>query len=449
VNRLFAVCGMMSIALLTTASSAFGAAKIERVVTPSGIEIWHVRDDTLPMVSMEIAFEGGAAQDPADKPGVANMVASLLDEGAGDLDAQAYQQRLEARAINISFSAHRDSLRGSLKALVEHREQAFDLLRLALNEPRFDADAVERIRIGILAGLRRRATNPSDIAGDRWYARAFPNHPYGRPERGTLDTVPQITVDDLRAYHRDTTARTNLKIATIGAIDATEIAALVEKTFAALPARPKLVPVPDVAPQGGGEQEVVHLDVPQTVITFGGAGLKRADPDFIPAFVLNHILGGGSFSSRLYREIREKRGLAYSVYSYLNPLDRAGLFMGGVSTRNDRAAESLNLILEQIRKIAESGPTADELAKAKSYLIGSYPLRFDTSGKIAGQLLEIQLENLGIDYIDRRNGLVEAVSREDVQRAAKRFLADARLLVTLVGRPDPLPVPAPVKAGRG
>jgi zinc protease len=240
-----------------------------------------------------------------------------------------------------------------------------------------------------------------------------------------------------------------LKIATIGAVEASEVATLVEKAFGSLPARAKLVPVPEIAPQGAGEQEIVQLDVPQTVITFGGVGLKRADPDFIPAFVLNHILGGGGFSSRLYREVREKRGLAYSVYSYLAPLDRAGLFMGGVSTRNDRAAESLSLILEQIRKIAESGPTAEELAKAKSYLIGSYPLRFDTSGKIAGQLLEIQVENLGIDYIDRRNGLVEAVTREDVRRAANRFLADARLLVTLVGRPNPLPAPAPAKAGRG
>jgi zinc protease len=449
VIRLFAVCALMTVALVSAASNAAAATKIERVLTPSGIEIWHVRDNTLPMVSAEFAFEGGSAQDPAEKPGVANMVASLLDEGAGDLDARAFQERLEERAISLSFSAQRDSLRGSLKTLFDHREQAFDLLRLAMNSPRFEAEAIERVRSGILAGLRRRTTNPSDIAGDRWFARAFPDHPYGRPTRGTLESVAQIGVGDLRDFHRNTIARANLKIATIGSIDAKEIAELVERAFAPLPPRPQLVPVPEIAPQGAGEQEVVQLDVPQTVIAFGGTGFKRADPDFIPAFVLNHILGGGSFSSRLYREVREKRGLAYSVYSYLAPYDRTGLFMGGVSTRNDRAAESLNIIREQIRKIAESGPTAEELVKAKSYLIGSFPLRFDTSSKIAGQLLEIQLENLGIDYIDRRNGLVQAVAAADVQRAAKRFLTDARLLVTLVGRPDPLPTPPPPPAGRG
>jgi zinc protease len=434
---------------LSAASSAVSAAKIERVVTPGGIEIWHVRDDMLPMVSVEFGFVGGSSQDPADKPGVAYLAASLLDEGAGDLNARAFQERLEERAISISFSAQRDSLRGSLKTLLEHRDQAFELLRLAVSDPRFDSTEVERIRATVLAGLRRRTTNPGDIAGDRWFARAFPNHPYGRPVQGTLDSVAAIGVDDLRAFHRNTVARSNLKVATIGAIDAQAIATLIDRVFAALPQNPQLVPVPEVVPQGGGEQEVVDLDVPQTVIAFGGVGLKRADPDFIPAYVLNHILGGGSFSSRLYREVREKRGLAYSVYSYLAPYDRAGLFMGGVSTRNDRAAESLAIILEQIRKIAESGPTAEELAKAKSYLIGSFPLRFDTSGKIAGQLLEIQLENLGIDYIDRRNGLIEAVTADDVRRAAARFLADARLLVTLVGRPNPVPHPVPAPAGRG
>lgn len=447
INRFLSAA--MTAAFVAAASTPAPAAKIERIVTPRGLEVWHVRDDTLPMVSMEFAFRGGSAQDPADKSGLATMTAALLDEGAGELDARAFQERLEERAIVLNFNAQRDSMRGSLKSLTEHRAEAVELLRLALSAPRFDADAIERVRAGMAAGIRRRATNPNEIAGDRWFARAFPNHPYGRPARGTLDSVVAIGADDLRAVHRRQFARSNLKIATIGAIAASEVATLVDKAFADLPERAELATVPDAVPQGGGERDVFQLDVPQTVITFGGLGLKRADPDFIPAFVLNHILGGGSFSSRLYREVREKRGLAYSVYSYLAPLDRTGLFIGGVSTRNDRAAESLAIILEQIRKLVEEGPSTEELAKAKSYLIGSYPLRFDNSGKIAGQLLEIQLENLGIDYIDRRNGLVEAVTVEDVRRAAARFLADSKLLVTLVGKPEPLPAPQPASAGRG
>lgn len=430
------VLATMSLALVSAAPDASRAAKIERIVTPAGIEAWLVRDDTLPMLSLQFGIKGGANQDPEDKPGVASFAASLLDEGAGDFDARVFHERLEARAINLGFSATRDTLRGSVRTLSENRDEAFELLRLALTAPRFDVEAVERVRAGTLAGLRRRSTSPGDIASERWLARAFPGHPYGRPVQGTLNSVPKIAAEDLKRYVGQVLARSTLKIAVVGAIDAAALAVLIDKAFGALPAEPKLAPIAEVAPEGLGSREVIDLDVPQTVIAFGGAGLKRSDPDFIPAFVLNHILGGGSFSSRLYREIREKRGLAYSVHSYLVPLDHAGLFMGSVSTRNDRAAESLAVITEEIRRIAAEGPTAEELEKAKSFLIGSYALRFDTSGKIAGQLLEIQLENLGIDYIDRRNGLVEAVAAEDVRRAAKRFLADDRLLVTLVGRPQ-------------
>jgi len=430
------VLATMSLALVSAAPDASRAAKIERIVTPAGIEAWLVRDDTLPMLSLQFGIKGGANQDPEDKPGVASFAASLLDEGAGDFDARVFHERLEARAIHLGFSATRDTLRGSVRTLSENRDEAFELLRLALTAPRFDVEAVERVRAGTLAGLRRRSTSPGDIASERWLARAFPGHPYGRPVQGTLNSVPKIAAEDLKRYVGQVLARSTLKIAVVGAIDAAALAVLIDKAFGALPAEPKLAPIAEVAPEGLGSREVIDLDVPQTVIAFGGAGLKRSDPDFIPAFVLNHILGGGSFSSRLYREIREKRGLAYSVHSYLVPLDHAGLFMGSVSTRNDRAAESLAVITEEIRRIAAEGPTAEELEKAKSFLIGSYALRFDTSGKIAGQLLEIQLENLGIDYIDRRNGLVEAVAAEDVRRAAKRFLADDRLLVTLVGRPQ-------------
>jgi zinc protease len=435
----FLISIAMAIAFVAAAPAVAPAAKIERIVTPGGIEIWHVRDETLPMVSMEFGFLGGSAQDPADKSGLATMMAALLDEGAGDLDARAFKEQLEERAIELSFSAQRDTMRGSLKSLSEHRDRAFDLLNLALTKPRFDESAIERIRAAMLAGIRRRATDPNQVGGERWFARAFPDHPYGRPQRGNLESVAGITADDLRSAHRNLYARSNLKVATIGAIEADEIAKLVDRGFAGLPEEPNLTPVADIVPQGNGEHDIVEMDVPQTVITFGGLGLKRSDPDFVPAFVLNHILGGGSFSSRLYREVREKRGLAYSVYSTLSPLRHAGLFIGGVSTRNERAAESLSIILEQIRELAESGPTEDELAKTKSFLVGSFPLRFDTSAKIAQQLLEIQIEDLGIDYIDRRNDLIRAVTADDVRRAAGRFLTEASLLVTLVGRPDPVP----------
>jgi zinc protease len=398
----------------------------------------------LPMLSLQFSFLGGASQDPADKPGIASLVAGLLDEGAGNLDSSAYHEQLEENAIELQFGANRDSVRGSLKTLSDHRDKAFELLRLALNEPRFDSSEVERVRSAALANLRRRSTNPSDIANEHWYAKAFPGHPYGHPVLGTLDSVPNLTIDDLRTYTRKNLARSNLKVVAVGAIDADTLTKLIDKVFGELPEKAELAPVPDVVPQGIGEREVVPLKVPQTVIVYGGAGLKRSDPDFVPAYVLNHILGGGTFESRLFKEVREKRGLSYSVYSTLVALKHAGLFMGAVSTKNDRAFESLAIIESEIARIAKDGPTADEINKAKEYLIGSYPLRFDTSGKIAANLLEIQFEELGIDYIDKRNAQIAAVSAEDVRRAAGRFLVGAKLLVLMVGEP----VAAPAKEAK-
>ncbi len=426
---------LMSLVLTTAAPPAAGKTNIERIVTPMGIELWLVRDTNYPLLSFEFAFKGGAAQDPAEKPGVASLVAGLLDEGAGGLDARMFHEQLEERAIGLSFGTGRDSLRGSLKTLTENRDKAFELLGLSVTAPRFDTSEIERVRAAMLAGLRRRSTNPSDIASDRWFARAFPGHPYGRSVLGTLESLPSVTADDLRAYVRRVLTRSNLKIAVVGAIDGPTIAALVDRTFGALPAKADLYPVAEVAPQGLGNRETIELKVPQTVVMFGGIGLKRADPDFIPAFILNHILGGGGFESRLFVEVREKRGLAYSVYSSLAPFEHAGLFIGGVSTRNDRVTEALDIITGEIKRIAVDGPTAEELDKAKRYLIGSYPLRFDTSGKIAATLLDIQIDNLDVDYIDNRNELVAAVNAADIRRAASRIISDIRLLVILVGEP--------------
>jgi zinc protease len=415
-------------------TSAFASTAIERIVTPSGIEAWLVREPTVPLVALDFAFRGGANQDPEDKPGVANMVSGLLDEGAGDVDAKTYHERLENKAIELGFEADRDFFSGSVRTLVENTDEAFDLLKLGLTSPRFDAEAVERIRGQLLSNLRTQATSPNEIANRQWWATAFAGHPYGRPVYGTIESVSAISADDLRDYTRRVFARDKLKVAIVGNIDAAKASEIVEKVFGALPAKSELTPVARIEPQGLGRHIAINLDVPQSVVVIGGAGIPRKDPDFMAAFIVNHILGGGSFSSRLYREVREARGLAYSVYSSLVPLSHADLFMGGTATRADRATETVDVVEKEIQRLADTGPTQEELTKAKSFLKGSFALRFDTSTKIAGQLVQIQLEDLGIDYIDKRNSLIDAVTLSDVQRVAKRLL-DGGLLVTVVGRP--------------
>jgi len=434
--RRFAVATFCFAALVVAAPAAH-ANKIQRVISPGGIEAWLVQEKTVPLVAIDFAFRGGANQDPTDKAGVANMVAALLDEGAGELDAKAFHERLAEHAIQLGFNTGRDNFRGWVRTLVENRAHAVDLLRLALTSARFDTDAVERVRSQVVSRLTRESTSPNDIAGKRWWSTAFPDHPYGRPVSGTLESVQRIAADDLKGYARRTFARDNLKVAVVGDIDAASVASLLDEVFGTLPAKADLSAVSAASPQGLGQRVMVELDVPQAVVTFGGPGIARKDPDFIPAYIVNHILGGGSFSSRLYHEVREKRGLAYSVYSSLVWLDHAAMFMGGTGTRAERAGETIDLIEQEIRRLAETGPTEDELARAKSYLNGAYALGFDTSSKVAGQLVQIQLDDLGIDYPERRKGMIEGVTIADVRRVAKRLL-DNGLLVTVVGRPQGL-----------
>jgi zinc protease len=410
------------------------AMTIERVVSPRGIEAWLVRDSTLPLIALEFAIRGGADQDPVDKPGVANMMAALLDEGAGPYDSKAFHDRLERKAIELSFRSGRDYFRGTLRTLKDNRDEAFDSLRLALTEPRFDASDVERTRDQIMSRVRRESTSPNDIASRTWWATAFPGHPYGRPVNGTLESLPRITDIDLRSLASRLLARQHLKIALVGDIDAAAAAEVLDRTFGALPAQAGLTPVANVPPQGLGRRIVVQLDVPQAVVNFGGPGIGRSDPDFMAAYIVNHILSGGSFSSRLYREVREKRGLAYGISGSLVWLAHTAMLIGSTATRADATGQTIALIESEIRRLADEGPTEEEFVKAKTYLKGSFPLGLDTSNRIASQLLQMQLDDLGIDYIERRSGMIDAVTLADARRVARRLL-DPGLLITVAGRP--------------
>ena len=430
-SRIVAIA--LGLALAVTATAADAASKIQAITSPGGIKAWMVSEPSIPIVALDYAFTGGANADPADKPGVATMVGSLLDEGAGKLDARAFQEMLEERAVQLGFVANRDQFRGSLHTLTANLDEAVDMLRLALTEPRFDDEPVARIRDQLQAQLVRNSTNPNDLANRAWWAAAFPNHPYGRPSSGTRESLAAITVDDLKAYVRNVFARDTLTISIVGDLDAAKAGEIIDRIFGGLPEKAKLEPVPPATMQGLGERVVVNLDVPQTVISFGSPGLARTDPDFFAAYIVNHIYGGGSMSSRLYREVREKRGLAYGIRSSLVWMDAAHILSGGTATRGDRAAETLSLIDDETKRMAAEGPTQEELDKAKAYLKGSYPIAFDTSSKIAGQLVQIQLDKLGIDYPEKRNAMIDAVTLADAKRVAKRLL-DTKMLTLVVGR---------------
>jgi zinc protease len=431
VGLLFAACMAMT-AMTSTPSRA--AARIQHLISPGGIEAWFVQDATVPLVAMEFGISGGAAQDPVDKSGVGNMVADLIDEGSGDLDSRTFHERLDRRAIELSFSVTRDYFRGSLRMLKDNKDEAFDLLRMSLTSPHFESADVERIRTQLISGLKRDTSNPGALASRKFLEIAFGDHPYGRQAGGTLESVPRIAIADLKDYVRRVLARDTLRIAVVGDIDAASLGKLLDQTFGGLPAKASLTPVADVEAARPPQRAFIPLDVPQTVVTFGGPGIKRNDPNFMAAYVVNHILGGGSLSSRLYREVREKRGLAYSVSDSLMWMDHSALFVGNTGTRSDRAGETVDAVNKEIRRMAEDGPTQQELDEAKSYLKGSRMLSLDTSSKLAAALLQYQLDDLPIDYIEKRNAIVEAVTLDDARQAAQR-LWQRGLLTVIVGRP--------------
>jgi zinc protease len=412
------------------------AVPVQQIVSPRGVKAWLVEDYAVPLVSIEFALKGGAAQDPPGKAGAATLLAGLLDEGAGPLDSQAFHRALDEKAVEISFSSDRDHISGRMRSLVRNLDRAAELLRLAVNEPRFDEEPFVRVREHFNATLRREAKDPSSLAWRTWRARTFPNHPYGAPARGTLESLAAMERGDIVALAKRLVTRGALHVAIVGAIDAARATKLLDHVFADLAPESVLTPVADIEPAGLGGVEIVDLDVPQSTIRYGRPGIKRHDPDRMTAVVLTHILGGGTgLSSRLFREVREKRGLAYSVDASLAALDHAAFLHGGTSTKNERAKESLDVIRNEILDLAESGPNEDELEKGKKYLVGSYALRFDTSAKIAGQLVHIQMDGYGPEWLVERNRQIEAVTAAEAKRVARRLFGDGALSVVAVGRP--------------
>lgn len=413
------------------------AAEVQKVVSDGGITAWLVEDHSNPIVSLKLAFRGGAALDPEDKPGLANLVSATMDEGAGALTSQEFQQALSQKAIKLSFDAGSDAFYGSLKTLSEHRERAFDLLELALTEPRFDAEPVQRLKSQIQASLARQSQDPRSVANRTLDKLMFPEHPYGRPTSGTRASLQGITQADLQQFVETRFARDRLMVGVVGDITPEELKPLLDRAFADLPATTGDVPqVADVDPKGAGETVVVEKNVPQSWVVFGHGGISRDDPDYYAASIVNYILGGGSFASRLFNEVREERGLAYSVYSYLSPLDHASVMGGGLGTGNASVGKALEVVRQEWRRMAEHGPTQEELADAKTYMTGSFPLRLSSTSNIASILVAMQQEDLGMDYMDERKDLIESVTLEQAKRVAGELLHPSDLAVVVVGRPE-------------
>lgn len=433
VEVLFFAVSLLLILSITLPAQAITA---QQVTSPGGIKAWFVADHTNPILTVKFTFRGGAALDPVGKEGLSNLVSGLLDEGAGDLKSTAFQQTLEDLAIGLSFSSGRDEFGGRMKTLVRNQDMAFKLLRLSLSNPRFDTEPVERIRSQILVGLKQNLEDPHSIASQALFKTLYPTHAYGRPTNGTIGSVEGLKAIDLRAFVQQRLAKDNLIIGVVGDISAEELGKRLDTTFGLLPAKAAPWKIEKIDPITKGQTIVINRDIPQSSILVAEKGLMREDPDFYAAYVLNHMFGGGSFTSRLYTEIREKRGLVYSVSTGLYPFDNSALILGSAGTANKRAHETLSVIKTEWDKMAARGVSKKELNDAKTYLTGSFPLRFSSSGRIASMLVGMQSAQLPIDYLQTRNSLIEAVTKDDIKRVAKKLLKSENLVIIVVGRPD-------------
>lgn len=421
---------LLFLAVLGFAVPAYASAPRALDVAPGAV-VWFQEDHTVPMVALTVALPAGSVYDPAGKGGLAAFAAYLFNEGAGPLRSEAYQAALAERGIQLSMSPDRDWLVLSMNTLSSQVKDAFRLFALALRHPRFDADAVERIRAQMLQAVQQDATDPAALASDGFYRVYFGAHPYAHPINGDLSSLKAIRAADIKAFAQAHWVRGGAKIAVAGDIDAATLTALLKATFDPLPAARPATP-PPVRHAGAPGVTVLPLDVPQPTAVFGLPGLARADPDYLAAYVANHIVGGGGFSSRLTAEVREKRGLTYGISSGLAEFQGGGLILGQVATRGDAMESTLAVLRRVLADYAANGPTQSELDDAKTYLTGSYPLAFASNGGISAQLGAFQRAGLPLDYVSHRNALIRALTLEDVKRAAAR-LFDPRNLTIVVG----------------
>ncbi len=433
-------------ALILTCLAALPAraeVDIQSVTSPGGITAWLVEEHSIPFVALEIRFRGGASLDAPGKRGAINLMTGLLEEGAGDMDARAFSRETEALATSFGFDVSDDALSISARFLTENREASIALLRAALMEPRFDADAIERVRGQVIANIKSNQKDPNKIASQTFDKIVFGDHPYGSSLNGTLESVAALTRDDLLEAHRNVLARDRIYVGAVGDITPEELGNLLDDLLGDLPAEGAAMPPRaevDIPPG----TTLVDFATPQSVAIFGQPGIAQDDPDWFAATVLNRVLGGGGFESRLMTEVREKRGLTYGVYSYLMPRDLAETYLGSVSSANDRIAEAIEVIRAEWAKAAEEGITQEELEAAKTYITGAYPLRFDGNAPIANILVGMQMLGLPIDYIATRNDKVEAVTLDDVKRVAGDLLEPDNLHFVVVGQPEGLDAtPAP------
>lgn len=424
---------LVGVALAFVAPIAGATLPIEHWRTSNDVPVYFVRADTIPMLDVSVLFDAGARRDPPGQTGVASMVGRMLDKGAGDLDETALAEGFARIGAELGGGAGTDRASVSIRTLSEPsiRDRAIELTAMVIASPRFDPAILDREKARLEQALAQSLTQPGTIARRRLDELMYPDHPYGRnPDPAA---IAAIDVEELRAFHRRHYVARGAVVAMIGAIDRAEAERIAERLVGTLPSGEPAGAMPPVGEGSPGAEVRIAHPASQSHILLGMPMLTRADPDYFPLYVGNYVLGGGGFVSRLYDEVREKRGLAYSVYSYFMPMRQPGPFMVGLQTSKDQTDKALEVVRSTLRRFVAEGPSAEELAAAKANLVGGFALRIDSNAKILGQLALIGDEGLPLDWLDVWTERVEAVTLEQVRDAFRRRIDPDRLSTVVVG----------------
>lgn len=416
-------------------------ARIQHFTTPGGVSVWLVTEPAIPIVSVQMSWKGGTASDPEGLEGLADMVTYQMNEGAGELESLAFQTRMKDLNMSFGCAAERDWTNCSASMLRENAEEAMDLVALAFAEPRFDDGPIERARREFLVNIKRRETNPRFLAGEAMESALYPGHAYAREQSEA--SVNAISRDDIVAHKSELMVRDRVLVTAVGAMTPEDLAPLIDAALGALPESSDLaIPGELTLNAPAAEPILTPLPQPQTRVSFAAPGLQRDHPDFFTAVVANYIIGGGGFESRLMKELRVARGLTYGIGTGLQFGGELALWQGSGQTKNESAGEFVEVIKEILAEAVANGVTEQELADAKAYLIGSYPLSFDSNAKIAANMMSVREQELGIDYFDRRNAKIEAVTLKDVNRVIAEWLSPEKFTFVLVGEPEGLELAA-------
>ena len=422
---------LLAVLLAMVATLAQGGAKIEHWTAPSGAQVYFVESRVVPIVDIQIDFAAGGAYAPEDKAGLAGLTHGLLDTGAGELDEEKIADRLADIGARLGGSVDQDRASISLRSLssAREREAALELMRLVLQQPMFPAAALEREKARSIAGIREADTRPGSIAAKRFAAALYPGHPYGRLP--TVESVEKITRDDLLAFYRAHYGARRAVVSIIGDLARAEAEAIAQRLTAGLPDAPARAGLPDAAMPARNTQRVDH-PATQAHIHLGLPAVRRGDADYYALLTGNYILGGGGFVSRLMKEVREKRGYAYSVYSHFQPLLQPGPFQIGLQTKREQASDALKVVEEVLAEFLARGPSEDELKAARRNLADGFPLRIDSNRKLLDHIAVIGFYGLPLSYLDEFPRRIEAVTAAEIRAAFRRHIKPEHLVTVIV-----------------